>query len=158
KTIVQAQALQVPTRAPSMHHKGKLPASRIKKVGSLATQFSRSMTELVSTLDETLPWFIVCVRTNDQAKAGWADARKVLSAVKGFALDASVQRKRVEYAAAMLPSDFCERYASVITELVPAIGLGDARSRCMALKQALGLDDSAMALGVSKVFLDYNTW
>ncbi|KAJ2167852.1 hypothetical protein GGH15_001828 [Coemansia sp. RSA 562] len=158
KTIVQAQALQVPTRAPSMYHKGKLPASRIKKVGSLATQFSRSMTELVSTLDETLPWFIVCVRTNDQAKAGWADARKVLSAVKGFALDASVQRKRVEYAAAMLPSDFCERYASVITDLVPGIGLGDARSRCMALKQALGLDDSAMALGVSKVFLDYNTW
>ncbi|KAJ2824634.1 hypothetical protein IWW50_003238, partial [Coemansia erecta] len=160
KTIVQAQALAVPTRAPSMHHsRGKLPASRIKKVGSLATQFSRSISELITTLDETLPWFVVCVRTNDQAKPGWADARKVLSAVRGFALAAAVQRKRVEYAAAMLPTDFCERYASVISDAAPnAARLGDARSRCLALKDAMALDDHAMALGVSKVFMDFATW
>ncbi|KAI9503711.1 chitin synthase-domain-containing protein [Coemansia spiralis] len=160
KAVVQAQALAVPTRAPSMHRsKGKLPASRIKKVGCLATQFNRALSELITTLDETLPWFVVCVRSNDQSKPGWADARKVLSVVRGFALDDGVKRKRVEFAAAMLPTDFCERYGSIIAEYAPhAAKQSDPLAKCLAFKQALGLDDSAMALGTSKVFMDYATW
>ncbi|KAJ1799460.1 hypothetical protein LPJ59_001812 [Coemansia sp. RSA 2399] len=160
KTVIQAQALAVPTRAPSMHHsKGKLPASRIKKVGCLATQFNRALSELVTTLDETLPWFVICIRSNDQAKAGWADARKVLSVVRGFALDDGVKRKRVEYAAAMMPSDFCDRYGSVITEYAPQVAKNDdPMSKCLALKQALQLDDNEMALGSTKIFMDYVTW
>ncbi|KAJ1874252.1 hypothetical protein LPJ55_001625 [Coemansia sp. RSA 990] len=158
RTVVQAQALAVPTRAPSMMNR-KLPAARIRRVGALATQFNRALAELVSTLDETLPWFVVCVRSNDQAKPGWADARKVLGAVRSFALDAAVKRKQVEYAAAMLPQDFADRYARVIADAAPAAARSsDARARCLALKDALGLDDSAMALGVSKVFMDYATW
>ncbi|KAJ1832615.1 hypothetical protein LPJ63_003395 [Coemansia sp. RSA 2711] len=160
KAVVQAQALAVPTRAPSMHQsRGRLPAARLKKICSLGTQFNRALGELVSTLDETLPWFVVCVRTNDQAKPGWADARKVLGAVRGFALHLACRRKQVEYAAAMLPADFCERYASVIDEQAPAAArVSDARSRCLALKDALALDDAAMALGTSKLFMDYATW
>ncbi|KAJ2584748.1 hypothetical protein EV177_010051, partial [Coemansia sp. RSA 1804] len=131
KAVIQAQALAVPTRAPSMHHsKGKLPASRIKKVGCLATQFNRALSELITTLDETLPWFVICIRSNDQAKPSWADARKVLGVVRGFALDDGIKRKRVEYAAAMLPSDFCERYGSVIAEVAPQVSKhGDPMSK-----------------------------
>ncbi|KAJ2785710.1 hypothetical protein H4R18_000401 [Coemansia javaensis] len=160
KTVIQAQALAVPTRAPSMHHsKGRLPASRLKRIGSLATQFNRALAELVTTLDETLPWFVVCVRPNDQAKPGWADARKVLAAVRAFALDAAAKRKRVEFAAAMLPADFCDRYSAVIAEAAPnAARLADPMARCRALKEALGLEDSEMALGSSKVFMDFATW
>ncbi|KAJ1730504.1 hypothetical protein LPJ61_002974 [Coemansia biformis] len=160
KTVVQAQALAVPTRAPSTRlAKGRLPASRIKRVGSLATQFNRALAALVTTLDETLPWFVVCIRPNDQAKPGWADARKVLNAVKGFALDDAVKRKRVEFAAAMLPVDFCERYSTVIAEAAPnASRLADPMSRCRALKEAMGLEDGEMALGSSKVFMDFGTW
>ncbi|KAJ1880824.1 hypothetical protein LPJ66_011428, partial [Kickxella alabastrina] len=160
KTVLQAQALAVPTRAPSMHRsKGKLPASRIKKVGCLATQFNRAISELIVTLEETLPWFVVCVKSNDQAKPGWADARKVLNVVKGFALNDIAKRKRIEYAATMLQSDFCERYSMVIAEYAPEYGRnGDPQSKCRALKQAMGLDDSAMNMGSSKVFMDYETW
>ncbi|KAJ2795315.1 hypothetical protein H4R21_005157, partial [Coemansia helicoidea] len=160
KTVVQAQALAVPTRAPSMRvAKGRQPASRIKRVGSLATQFNRALSDLVTTLDETLPWFIVCVRSNDQAKPGYADARKVLGAVKGFALDDAARRKRVEFAAAMLPADFCERYSTVIAEAVPSASrLGDPLAMCRALKDALGFEDNEMAIGSSKVFMDFATW
>ncbi|KAI7833728.1 chitin synthase-domain-containing protein [Kickxella alabastrina] len=148
KTILQAQALA-----------GKLPASRIKKVGCLATQFNRAISELIVTLEETLPWFVVCVKSNDQAKPGWADARKVLNVVKGFALNDIAKRKRIEYAATMLQSDFCERYGMVIAEYAPEYGRnGDPQSKCRALKQAMGLDDSAMNMGSSKVFMDYETW
>ncbi|KAJ1951599.1 hypothetical protein EC988_004004, partial [Linderina pennispora] len=161
KTIVQAQALNVPMRAPSMMRaKSKLPASRLKKIGCLATQFSRAMSELMATLDDTLPWFVVCIKSNDQGKPKWADARKVLGTVKGFALDDAVRRKRVEYAAAMLPADFCDRYGAVISEHVPtAAGKhGDPREKCQALKLAMGLDDASMMVGASKVFLDFATW
>ncbi|KAJ2639102.1 hypothetical protein GGF40_001131 [Coemansia sp. RSA 1286] len=160
KTVVQAQALAVPTRAPSMHrNRNKLPASRLKKVGCLATQFNRAITELVVTLEDTLPWFVVCIKSNDQAKPGWADARKVLNVVKGFAMDDIAKRKRIEYAATMLQSDFCERYGLVISEYAPEVSKhGDARAKCLALKQALGLEDGAMGLGTTKVFLDFATW
>ncbi|KAJ2160693.1 hypothetical protein GGF46_002050 [Coemansia sp. RSA 552] len=160
KAVVQAQALAVPTRAPSLHHsKSRLPAARLKKVSSLGTQFNRSISELVTTLDETLPWFVVCVKSNDQAKAGWADARKALNVVRGFALADATQRKRVEYAAAMLPGDFCERYAPVIAEAAPNVSRAtDPRAKCTALKEALGLDNNAMALGFTKLFMDYATW
>ncbi|KAJ1966322.1 hypothetical protein GGI12_000165 [Dipsacomyces acuminosporus] len=162
KTVVQAQALAVPMRAPSMMRaKSKLPVSRLKKVGCLATQFNRSLSELITTLDETLPWFVICVKSNEQAKPRWADARKVLNAVKGFALEDAVTRKRAEYAAAMHPSDFCERYSSVISESVQdpaATKQGDAMSKCLALKQALDLSDGDMAVGTSKVFMSYAAW
>ncbi|KAJ2047027.1 hypothetical protein IW146_001826 [Coemansia sp. RSA 922] len=161
KAVVQAQALAVPTRAPSMRRTkgGRLPAARTGKVGCLATQFHRAVSELVSTLDETLPWFVVCIRSNDQAKPGWADARKVLGAARGFALDATVRRKRVEYAAAMLPADFCDRYAQVISDATGASPPTlDAMARCASFKAALSLTDGELALGATKVFMDYATW
>ncbi|KAJ2872165.1 hypothetical protein GGH93_004241 [Coemansia aciculifera] len=161
KAVVQAQALAVPTRAPSMRRTkgGRLPAARTGKVGCLATQFHRAVSELVSTLDETLPWFVVCIRSNDQAKPGWADARKVLGTARGFALDAAVRRKRVEYAAAMLPTDFCDRYAQVISDATGASPPTlDAMARCASFKAALSLTDGELALGATKVFMDYATW
>ncbi|KAJ1671676.1 hypothetical protein GGF38_000623, partial [Coemansia sp. RSA 25] len=161
KAVVQAQALAVPTRAPSMRRAaaGRLPAARTGRVGCLATQFHRAVNEMVMTLDETLPWFVVCVRSNDQAKPGWADARKVLGAARGFALDAAVRRKRAEYAAAMLPADFCDRYAHVIAAATGASPPTlDAMARCASLKAALSLSDAELALGKTKVFMDYATW
>ncbi|KAJ2907828.1 hypothetical protein GGI21_003497, partial [Coemansia aciculifera] len=161
KTVVQAQALAVPTRAPSQRRatKARLPSARLGRVGCLATQFHRAVSELVATLDETLPWFVVCIRSNDQAKPGWADARKVLGAARGFALDAAVGRKRAEFAAAMLPADFCDRYAHVIHAATgqspPTL---DAMARCASFKAALSLADRELALGKTKVFMDYATW
>ncbi|KAJ2749161.1 hypothetical protein IWQ56_007291, partial [Coemansia nantahalensis] len=69
------------------------------------------------------------------------------------------RRKRVEFAAAMLPADFCERYSTVIAEAVPSASrLGDPLAMCRALKDALGFEDNEMAIGSSKVFMDFATW
>ncbi|KAJ2788172.1 hypothetical protein GGI15_000193 [Coemansia interrupta] len=157
--VVQAQAPSVPTRAPSTRRPATRGATRIARVDCVATQLQRALNELVATLDDTLPWFVVCVRPNEQGRARAADARRVQAQAACFALDAAVRRKAADFSAVLAVADFVQRYAAVIAAHVPdAAALPDDAARCEALRRALQLRAADMALGRSKVFLSFAAW
>ncbi|KAJ2004958.1 hypothetical protein GGI04_002417, partial [Coemansia thaxteri] len=160
KAVVQAQAPAVPTRAPSMMRpKTRGTTSRFARVDCVATQFQRAVNEMIMTLDETLPWFVLCVKPNDQARPRAIDIRRIQAQTDCFSLDRVVRRKGVEFAAVLGMVDFCKRYQSVIDEYVSTgPSIADDFAKCLALKNALQLTDADMALGSSKVFLSFRAW
>ncbi|KAJ1956518.1 hypothetical protein EC988_001307, partial [Linderina pennispora] len=158
KAVVQAQAPSVPTRAPSMMRSKKGGHSRVAKVACVVTQYQRALNDLIATLDDTLPWFTLCIKPNEQGRPHWTDARRVQAQTDCFSLDAIVRRKRAEFSAVLGISDFCQRYASVIEDYVATVDPEDPRAQVLALKQALQLSDSDMVIAESKVFLNYSAW
>ncbi|KAJ2639054.1 hypothetical protein GGF40_001160 [Coemansia sp. RSA 1286] len=160
KAVVQAQAPSVPTRAPSMRRPNTRAAtSRFAKVDCVATQFQRALNEMVMTLDDTLPWFVLCIKPNEQGRPRSTDIRRIQAQTDCFSLDRIVQRKTAEFSAVLSVADFCQRYKPVIDEYVAeAPTLADDFSKCTALKRALQLSDSDMAVGRTKVFLSFKAW
>ncbi|KAJ2782078.1 hypothetical protein H4R18_002498 [Coemansia javaensis] len=159
RAVVQAQAPAVPTRAPSMMRPKTAGSSRVARVDCVATQFQRALNEMVASLDDTLPWFVLCLRPNEQGRARSADLRRIQAQAAYFSLGAIAQRKAAEFAAVLSMPDFCQRYRTVVDEYVPtAPSLTDDRARCAALKAALQLPDADMALGATKVFLSFAAW
>ncbi|KAJ2506830.1 hypothetical protein IWW47_001393, partial [Coemansia sp. RSA 2052] len=160
KAVVQAQAPAVPTRAPSMRRpKTRGATSRLARVDCVATQFQRAVNEMIMTLDETLPWFVLCVKPNEQGRPRATDIRRIQAQTDCFSLDRIVRRKCAEFAAVLSIPDFCQRYGAIIDEYVAAApSLSDGSARCLALKDALRLSDADMALGKSKVFLSFRAW
>ncbi|KAJ2727206.1 hypothetical protein GGI07_000090 [Coemansia sp. Benny D115] len=160
KAVVQAQAPSVPTRAPSMRRPTtRGMTSRFAKVDCVATQFQRALNEMIMSLDDTLPWFVLCIKPNEQGRPRSSDIRRIQAQAECFNLDGIVKRKAAEYSAVLSISDFCQRYRPVIDEYVAnALTLADDYSKCAALKQALQLTDADMALGRSKIFLSFKAW
>ncbi|KAJ2887439.1 hypothetical protein IWW38_005142, partial [Coemansia aciculifera] len=160
KAVVQAQAPAVPTRAPSMRRPMTRGAtSRLARVDCVATQFQRAINEMIMTLDETLPWFVLCVKPNEQGRPRATDIRRIQAQTDCFSLDRIARRKRAEFAAVLSIPDFCQRYGSIIDEYVAAgPNLSDGPAKCLALKDALRLSDADMSLGKSKVFLSFKAW
>ncbi|KAJ1896278.1 hypothetical protein LPJ66_004090 [Kickxella alabastrina] len=160
KAVVQAQAPSVPTRSPSMMRpKTRGATSRFAKVDCVATQFQRALNEMVMTLDDTLTWFVLCIKPNEQGRARATDIRRIQAQVSQFDLDNIIKRKAAEFSAVLSMSDFCQRYKLVIDEYVadgPA--LVDDFAKCAALKKALQLSDAEMALGRAKVFVNFKAW
>ncbi|KAI8320717.1 hypothetical protein GQ54DRAFT_290808 [Martensiomyces pterosporus] len=159
KAVVQAQAPSVPTRAPSMMRSKTRGGSRFAKVACVATQFQRALNEMISTLDDTLPWFVLCIKPNEQGRPRRTDARRMQAQMDCFSVDSIVKRKKVEFAAVLGTSDFCQRYGPVIDDYVAdASSMGEDTTKCLALKEALQLSDADMVLGQSKVFLSFSAW
>ncbi|KAJ2079725.1 hypothetical protein H4R24_003591 [Coemansia sp. RSA 988] len=160
RAVLQAQAPSVPTRAPSMmRSKAKTGFSRFAKVDCVATQFQRALNEMVISLDDSLPWFVLCIRPNEQGRPHVADARRIQVQASYFSLDHVAMRRAAGFAAVLSLKDFCQRYQMVIDEYVAdGPNITNERSRCAALKEALQLSDADMALGTTKVFLSFGAW
>ncbi|KAJ2669113.1 hypothetical protein IWW42_004801 [Coemansia sp. RSA 1085] len=159
RAVLQAQAPSVPMRAPSMMRPNTMGSSRVAKVACVATQFQRALNEMIMSLDDTLPWFVLCVKPNEQGRPRSADLRRIQAQIGPFQLDRIAKRKTAEFAAVMAIADFCQRYQPVIDEYVAAApSINDDYSRCLALKTALQLADTDMALGKTKVFLSFAAW
>ncbi|KAJ2145511.1 hypothetical protein IW136_000960 [Coemansia sp. RSA 678] len=159
RAVLQAQAPSVPMRAPSMMRPKTGTTSRVAKVACVATQFQRALNEMIMSLDDTLPWFVLCIKPNEQARPRSADVRRIQAQVGWFALDDVAKRKVAEFAAVLATGDFCQRYQAVIDQYVAGTqATSDNYTKCQALKTALQLADADMSLGKSKVFLSYAAW
>ncbi|KAJ1797841.1 hypothetical protein LPJ59_002878 [Coemansia sp. RSA 2399] len=159
KAIVQAQAPSVPTRAPTMKRPNTKHASHFAKVDCVATQLQRALNEMIMTIDETLPWFVLCIKPNEQGRSRSVDPRRIQAQTAGLSLDAIATRKAAEYSAVLGVADICQRYKSVIDEYVPdAASITNDYTRATALKTALQLSDADMAIGRTKVFLSLAAW
>ncbi|KAJ2505717.1 hypothetical protein GGI11_006905, partial [Coemansia sp. RSA 2049] len=159
REIVQAQAPSVPTRAPTMKRPNTRSATHVAKVDCVATQLQRALNEMVMTIDETLPWFVLCIKPNEQGRPRSVDPRRIQAQTSCFNLDTIATRKSAEYSAVLGLVDICQRYKPIIDEYVPEASFAtDDYARAAALKTALHFSDTDMAVGRTKVFLSFAAW
>ncbi|KAJ1917075.1 hypothetical protein H4219_003419 [Mycoemilia scoparia] len=151
-----------------------------KKVTCVVTQLYASITDLLKTVDNSLLWFVVCLRPNYENLAGQTNYQAMYNQISwAYSLDKIVRRKsKYEFSVSMKHQDFCKRYQRIIKDNVPNSNNGrngdDTKSntsngfsgddvdanqeKCLALKEVLGFSDSQFAIGNSKVFMDFDTW
>lgn len=169
--ILNAQHINKPNRQPSMRrskstkqqHRSSNPDTsdqntpKTKKVIPVAlAQLRSSLDELFSTLDETVPTFVFCIRPN-MGSAGnnnnlTFDSQLVRGQVQSFNLRAIAFRSKTgSNANIFLHSEFCERYDSILT----SVGVDSnrlPRSKCEAAVEVFGWDAATdAAIGNSKV-------
>ncbi|ORY02993.1 hypothetical protein K493DRAFT_346394 [Basidiobolus meristosporus CBS 931.73] len=156
-TIVAAQTPAIPTRKPSMRRPRTKPGKDTKKVTGVTTQLKGALDELVETLQETVPWFVLCIRPNDTQKPGQFDSRKVKLQVRYMGLAEIANRRQMDYTTSLTHDEFLERYATVIEPM----GLDqtrDAKQKCQTTCTIFGWNEKEMVVGATKVYLGFDAW
>ncbi|KAJ1848470.1 hypothetical protein LPJ57_008561, partial [Coemansia sp. RSA 486] len=153
--IIDAQQILAPLRAPFTSH----PRSqKKKKILCVVSQYQRALTQLISALDETLPWFVHCINPNDNQEPRTWDKDHVQRQLAAYGIADVARAKSAEFTASLLHSDVATRYSVALKKYVRTKEKTGAVERCQALRRAMGWDDSDMAIGKKKVFLSFNAW
>ncbi|KAI9504169.1 chitin synthase-domain-containing protein [Coemansia spiralis] len=153
--IINAQQSMMPLRAP---YTSQPRAQKKRKITCVVSQYQRALTQLISSLDETLPWFIYCINPNDQQEARAWEKEHVQRQLQSAGVVNIARAKNVEFTASLLHGDLVSRYNVAIKKYVRTKEKTSSIERCEALRRAMGWDDSDMAIGKRKAFLSFSAW
>ncbi|KAF7729534.1 hypothetical protein EC973_004208 [Apophysomyces ossiformis] len=167
--IMNAQQMNKPARAPSMRRSksrkrnGSNEEEQITekvnqtKVTTALSQLQSSLADLMATLEETIPWFVFCLRPNDAGAPNTFDTKSVKGQVRKFNLTAAVERLRTVYTISFEHAEFVERYVHILqtigitTDQLP-------RAQCDATVRVFEWTLSQAAIGNSRIFLNEAAW
>ncbi|KAJ2727205.1 hypothetical protein GGI07_000089 [Coemansia sp. Benny D115] len=153
--IIDAQQSLMPMRLPFTSH--PRPQKK-RKITCVVSQHQRALTQLISALDETLPWFIHCINPNDHQERGVWDKEHVQRQLSAYGIIDIARGKNAEFTASLLHNDLTTRYNVAIKKYVRTKEKMSTAERCEALRRAMGWDDTDMAIGKKKTFLSFNAW
>ncbi|KAG0166565.1 hypothetical protein DFQ28_006404 [Apophysomyces sp. BC1034] len=172
--IMNAQQVSKPSRAPSMRRSKSTKRNRNaaveetetkdekkdqeeRKVSMVMSELQSSLDDLIATLDETTPWFVVCLRPSDSIAPNAFDGQLVRSQVRAFGLPQIAQRLQLGFTTSFYHDEFCQRYAQTLQ----AVGVDQERSpraQCEAAAAIFGWLGTQAAIGNGKVFLGETAW
>lgn len=120
-------------------------------VSMVLSQLNKSLDELIVTLDETVPWFIICIKPNENAAPNQFDSNLVRSQIRAWGIPQICQRLKVHYTSILFHDEFLERY----TDTLESIGLDTSLSpkeQCEAVINYFEWSNVQATLGATKVF------
>ncbi|KAI9026449.1 chitin synthase-domain-containing protein [Phycomyces nitens] len=174
EAILNAQQVNKPMRQPSMRRskskrrnantnaeedepKESLAKEGDRKVSFVLAQLQSSLDDLVATLDETMPWFVLCMRPNDTSAPNAFDQQRVKSQVRAMGVPQLAQRLQTSFTISFYHEEFCQRYAQTLL----AVGVEQdrlPRAQCEAAAAIFGWLGTQAAIGNSKIFLGEGAW
>ncbi|KAI8078790.1 chitin synthase-domain-containing protein [Halteromyces radiatus] len=173
EAIMNAQQSNKPTRLPSMRRSKSTRKSKniddndeknnnkeqetTKKVSMVLAQLHSSLDDLSNMLDETMPWFVFCLRANDSSIPNHFDVQRVRSQVRSFGIAQIVSRMHVAFTNSFYHDEFCERY----NQTLAAMGVESdrtPRAQCEAAVAIFGWLSSQVSIGNSKIYLNESAW
>ncbi|KAG1715049.1 Myosin-VIIa [Nymphon striatum] len=122
-----------------------------KRAPSLSTQFKKSLDSLMRTLSQCQPFFIRCIKPNEQKKPMMFDRELCCKQLRYSGMMETIRIRRAGYPIRHTFKEFVDRYRFLISGIGPAHKI-DCRSATSKLcGVVLGRTD--FQLGRSKVFL-----
>lgn len=129
--ILNAQQPSGPLRGPSMRRTKSTKRTRQstldpifdessatpvpkRNVSMLLSQLNTALDDLFTTLNETVPWFIFCIRPNDNAAPNQFDPNRVRAQIRAFGIPQICQRLSVHYTASFFHDEFLDRYTNTL--------------------------------------------
>lgn len=132
--------------------------SKHSGVRCVAGEFKSALDTLFETIEETKPWFVLCLRPNDNQLPNQFEARVVKQQIKCIGIAEMARKLLNEYSVNMTYEEFCSRYAEVpvlsAANMQGATG-GEAKQKFSAAKEVMGWSDNDAASGRVKVFLSH---
>ncbi|KAG0055349.1 hypothetical protein BGZ83_008869 [Gryganskiella cystojenkinii] len=174
-TIVAAQQSIKPKRAPSMRRKkvdenaaaldnkvkteGGTSTAKAGKVVSMAAQIQSATQELCESLEETTPWFLICLKSNDTGMANHVDSIVIKSQVRSLCLAQVAQRLALEYTISCTHQEFLDRYTALFINLLEDCPAGaSTRSRMEMVLAEENYQVTDASLGKYRIFLSERAW
>ncbi|PVZ99987.1 hypothetical protein BB558_003972 [Smittium angustum] len=155
--IISAHQVLLPANKPGNKNTNLVP--RLNKPYCVVTMYQKALTELISNLDETLPWFVVSIKPNPGLEPNLWDNQYVGKQLEAFGVPQIADRKKTEFVISMMHTGFFKRYSKVIKELIPHINKEYSDLEvCESLQIKMGWKKTEMAIGKTKVFLNYGSW
>ncbi|KAI9233630.1 MAG: chitin synthase-domain-containing protein [Podila humilis] len=167
-TIVAAQQSIKPKRAPSMRRPKKAESDEktgekgetaAGKVVSMAAQIQSATQELCDSLEETTPWFVVCLKSNETNMSNYVDSIVIKSQVRSLCLAQVAQRLALEHTINCTHQEFLDRYAAVFINLLedcPAGATTQSRMEVVQSHEEWTMADAV--IGKYRVFLSEKAW
>ena len=108
--------------------KGEIVSSDSKptagKVVSMAAQIQSATQELCDSLEETTPWFLVCIKSNETSMPNHVDSIIVKAQVRSLCLAQVAQRLAIEYTISCTHQEFLDRYIILFVNLLEDCAAG----------------------------------
>ncbi|KAI8597526.1 glycosyltransferase family 2 protein [Dissophora ornata] len=172
-TIVAAQQSSKPKRAPSMRRPKKVDGDTVAgketsgnsaspttgKVVSMTAQIQSATQELCDSLEETTPWFLVCLKSNETGMPNHVDSLVLKSQVRSLCLAQIAQRLTLEYTVSCTHQEFLDRYTTLHLNLLedcPAGASTKSRMEMVYTDEKWSIQDASM--GNYRVYLSERTW
>lgn len=171
-TIVAAQQLQRPMRAPSTRRKNRhdVPTEKApvdddptvdmgKKdmtTKSVVAEFDASLVTLFETLVDTKTWFVWCLKTNETQLSNQFDARLVKQQIKFFNLASLARRLKNEWMVSLETNDWWERYkecGAIGADSIRISLITDWSEKVDEVRKLMGWTEVDLCLGKFKVFM-----
>ncbi|PRD33328.1 UNVERIFIED_CONTAM: Unconventional myosin-Ic [Trichonephila clavipes] len=125
-----------------------------KRPITAATQFKTSLSALMSTLMSKEPWYIRCIKPNDNKWPGVFDETIVAHQVKYLGLMENLRVRRAGFAYRKKYEDFLKRYKCLCPATWPSYD-GSAKDGVLLLIQHLEYKPEEYAIGKSKIFIRF---
>ncbi|CAL1271380.1 unnamed protein product [Larinioides sclopetarius] len=125
-----------------------------KRPITAATQFKTSLSSLMNILMSKEPWYIRCIKPNDNKWPGIFDETIVAHQVKYLGLMENLRVRRAGFAYRKKYEDFLKRYKCLCPDTWPSYG-GSAKDGVKLLVQYLGYKPEEYAFGKSKIFIRF---
>ncbi|KAG2210877.1 hypothetical protein INT47_000031 [Mucor saturninus] len=167
-SILNAQQVNKPNRLPSMRRSksakrntnpSQIEDNKSKKVIPVVlSQLRSSIDELLATLDETMPWFVFCLKYTKNNNLAF-DSQLVKNQVQSFNLNSIATRlKTGSFGNIFLHSEFTDRYNDILSSI--GIELDRLpRQKCQAAIDIFGWSNTMDAvIGNTKIFLSDLAW
>ncbi|KAG9321646.1 hypothetical protein KVV02_005444 [Mortierella alpina] len=175
KSIIAAQQSIKPKRAPSMRRpkadqvgaptraKSEIATNKsgptAGKVVSMSAQIQSALQELCDSLEETTPWFLVCLKSNETGMPNHVDSLHVKSQVRSLCLAQIAQRLALEYTISCTHQEFLDRYLALYLNLLEDCVAGastKARMEMVSTDEKWSLQDASV--GRYRVYLSEKEW
>ncbi|KAJ3056155.1 hypothetical protein HK097_007879 [Rhizophlyctis rosea] len=154
--LTSAQQPQKPTRQPSLKRRG----TKTEEVTAptVAVNFRVAIDEMVDTLAETIPWFVLCVKPNEDVSSDRFDAEKVSKQLRALDAMSLVQaRAASDWTVSYTFDEFLSRYAAIVDPM-RLDESGGPSGRCEDFVIQSKWTSREMAIGRNKVFIAEGAW
>ncbi|KAJ3080887.1 hypothetical protein HK102_002745 [Quaeritorhiza haematococci] len=162
QVVVAARQPSKPSRQPSMR-KPKRGNNNAKDSSNpppptVASTFQGALGELIDTLNETVPWFVFCVKPNEDLSTDKFDRTKVKTQLRHMnVVSVAHARSMADYTGLFTQEEFLGRYRR-IAENLNLSNSGSDKERCEAFASASGWTEKEMRVGASRCYLSEPAW
>eukprot|EP00002_Diphylleia_rotans_P034220 TRINITY_DN7338_c0_g1_i3.p1 TRINITY_DN7338_c0_g1~~TRINITY_DN7338_c0_g1_i3.p1 ORF type:complete len:1175 (-),score=252.33 TRINITY_DN7338_c0_g1_i3:6-3530(-) len=124
-------------------------AQRKGRFNTVGTKFTKQLTELMESLNQTASHFIRCIKPNSTQKSGIFEGTKVMEQLRCSGMLEALRLMHTGYPTRCPYDDLHDRYRDMMPPIIANL---DSSSFCEALLMALDIDKKDYQLGITKIF------
>jgi chitin synthase len=129
-----------------------------KPPGTIAEGLEVSLKEISDTMNETVPWFVFCLKPNEDLGDNQFDARTIKGQISYMSFTPLVQASKTsDFTASYSFDDFKTKYRSIIEPMNLDLSFG-SRQLCHQFVSSSNWTSSEMAIGRTQVYLSEGAW